>query len=419
VSEAPELGQLDDIRAIHVRAVLAVLLRPVERVVREPDQLPAVRGLAREGGDARADRDRPDVVDLERAHPADDRFRGPDPAALVVVGQQERELVAAQPEGLAVLAQVRCDLGEDVVPGRVAVQVVDALEVVHVDEAEAEVAPALVRVEQLTLEPLVEVTVVAEPRERVGQGEPHGPQRAVGRALVEGDREQWAEESDREERRALPEHDEDERGRGHQREDDDRPAQARLDQLEERPPGRMGDDERDQKEVDRVLGGGGDRDLRDQGVGTRAADQADDVACDERGEGEHRGVVGDANERPVLEQLDQGRRRKGDEDACSPTEEDDRAGREDERERDSAGVRAFDRNRVMAGEGRRGEKRDDADEHRSGVCLGRERDDRGNDRRGAEQANGRDDRQQALHPAPPFLRLADYHSQLSTISSPK
>ena len=51
------------------------------------------------------------------------------------------------------------------------------------------------------------LAVVAETRERVGQREAHRLQRLEGRALVESDREQRADERDRERRRALPEDD--------------------------------------------------------------------------------------------------------------------------------------------------------------------------------------------------------------------
>ena len=44
--EPSQLGELDDVGAIDVDAVLAVLLRPVEGAVREPNQLAAIRRLA-------------------------------------------------------------------------------------------------------------------------------------------------------------------------------------------------------------------------------------------------------------------------------------------------------------------------------------------------------------------------------------
>ena len=107
-------------------------------------------------------------------------------------GSKQRELVAAEPEGLAVLAQLRSELGQQPVAFRVAEQVVDALEVVDVEQAEREGCSARLGLEQLALEPVVEMAVVAEPGERVGQCEAHRAQRVVGRALVERDRQQRA-----------------------------------------------------------------------------------------------------------------------------------------------------------------------------------------------------------------------------------
>ena len=210
--------------------------------------------------------------------PADDRARGRDRLRLVVLRKEERELVPAEAEGLAVLAKRRRQAGEDAVAGGVPEEVVDPLEIVHVDEAEAEAAALALGLDQLTLEPIVEVAVVAEPRQRVGQREPHRAERAVGRALVEGDREQRADEGRRQEGRALPENDEHERGRRHQREDHDRPAQARSDQLEERSPRRDGHDERDESEVDRVLGEGRDSDLGDQRVDSIPGDEGHEAS---------------------------------------------------------------------------------------------------------------------------------------------
>ena len=85
--------------------------------------------------------------------------------------------------------------------------VVDALEVVYVDETECQRQPARLCLRQLALEPLVEVAVVAEARQRIRQREAHRTQGANDRALVELDREQRPDERDRQERRALPEHD--------------------------------------------------------------------------------------------------------------------------------------------------------------------------------------------------------------------
>ncbi len=214
-----KLGELDDVRPIDVDTVLAVLLRPVEGAVREADELAAVRCLSRERRDPRGDGYRADVIELDGCNALDDRGGRLDRRRLGAVGQQESELVAAQAERLTVLAQGRRKLGEDVVTGGVAEEVVDALEIVDVHEAETEWALVPLRVDQLALETIVEVAVVAEPGQRIGQRELHRAERAIGRALVERDREQRADERSREEWRALPEHDEHQRRRRHQRED--------------------------------------------------------------------------------------------------------------------------------------------------------------------------------------------------------
>ena len=54
------------------------------------------------------------------------------------------------------------------------VAIVDLLEVVDVDEAERQRPRLLLGPQQFALEPLVEVTVIAEPGQRIGQRQPHG-----------------------------------------------------------------------------------------------------------------------------------------------------------------------------------------------------------------------------------------------------
>jgi hypothetical protein len=82
----------------------------------------------------------------------------------------------------------------------VAEQIVDPLEVVDVEQAERERRARRVRLRQLALEAIVEVPVVAEARERVGECETHGPERVIGRALVERDCKQRTHEHRRQER---------------------------------------------------------------------------------------------------------------------------------------------------------------------------------------------------------------------------
>ena len=115
--------------------VLAVLLRPVERAVGEPDQRVALASVLRERRDAGADGDRAVLADAPFADALDDRARDLECGGLVDAGEEERELVAAEPERLAALAEPGRDLREHAVAGRVAVLVVDALEVVEVEQA--------------------------------------------------------------------------------------------------------------------------------------------------------------------------------------------------------------------------------------------------------------------------------------------
>ena len=119
---------------------------------------------------------------------------------LVGAREQHGELVAAEPERLAALAQPRRDEREHAVAGRMAEAVVDPLEVVDVEEAERDERVGLVGERELALQPLVEVAVVAEAGQRVGQREAHRAERAMRRALVERDRDERACERGEEER---------------------------------------------------------------------------------------------------------------------------------------------------------------------------------------------------------------------------
>ena len=110
---------------------------------------------------------------------------------------------------------------------------------------------ALLGASQLTLQPLLEVAVVAEAGQRVGERETHRLQRAVRRALVQRDRRERPDERGDQVRRALPQHDEHQRGRRHQRERQRERARVRDDELRvaDRRAGR-GDRRADQHEVD-------------------------------------------------------------------------------------------------------------------------------------------------------------------------
>src|SRR5207244_7433689 len=84
---------------------------------------------------------------------------------------EHAELVAADPVGTVVRAELRGehprDLAEDGVAPLVAEPLVDPLELVQVAEDEAELAPARRARRDLRLERLVERAPVCEPRQRV------------------------------------------------------------------------------------------------------------------------------------------------------------------------------------------------------------------------------------------------------------
>ena len=72
--------------------------------------------------------------------------------------------------------------------------VVHLLEVVDVEQAEGQREASSCALSR-SLEPLVEVAVIAEPGQRVGQRKAHGLERAVHRALVERDGDKRADEA--------------------------------------------------------------------------------------------------------------------------------------------------------------------------------------------------------------------------------
>ena len=164
--------------------------------------------------------------------------------------------------------------------------------------------------QQLALEPLVEVTVIAEPGQRIRERQPHRPQRAVCRALVQRDREQRSDERHRQDRRTLPEHDEHQRRGRHERKRHDRRAHVCPHQLEIGLAAAERDRRRDQDDVDDVVGSGCKHDSRDHRADALAVDRSDQRTCGEGDEGENGDVEGDALQRPVLGELDDGRRRE-------------------------------------------------------------------------------------------------------------
>ena len=187
--------------------------------------------MLREAGNTGADGDPLDGPHVGLADPIDDRACDLGCRLGVESRQQNREFVAPEPKGLAALPQARRHLREDAIPCLMAVPVVDLFEAVDVEQAQRDDSRFGLGFRELALETFLEVAVVAEPRQRVGERQPHRAERLVGRPLVQRDRDERACEGCKQPRRALPEHDEHERRRRHQRERDDCPADVRADQL--------------------------------------------------------------------------------------------------------------------------------------------------------------------------------------------
>src|SRR4051812_12976283 len=125
--EAFQLGELDDIRSEDANAVLPVFLCPVEGAVDQLEELVALSGVLGRERYAGADGDRADSAKLEARDPVDDRLGGGERLRSFVAGQEDRELVATQAEGLARLPQSRRDLREHRIAHWMAKAVVDAL----------------------------------------------------------------------------------------------------------------------------------------------------------------------------------------------------------------------------------------------------------------------------------------------------
>jgi hypothetical protein len=136
-----------------------------------------------------ADGDGAHVAEAEVPDAFDDRLRRRQRLVWAVAGQKDGELVASYPESLAGLAQPCRDSRKDGVAGRVTESVVDELEVVDVDEANRQGASKTSRVFEFSPKTFVEVPVIPEPGERVGQCQAHCAQGSEKLSLVELDRE--------------------------------------------------------------------------------------------------------------------------------------------------------------------------------------------------------------------------------------
>jgi hypothetical protein len=177
-----ELGQGPGLGAVSVQPRVvgddrgaAVPLAPVQGRVGVPVEEPRIGGRHRDGRDADRQREGLD----RRARVATAQRRGEDPAGdreaglEVRPGQQEGELVAADPEGTVGASQVRRDRARErhqqVVARDVAALVVDRLQVVHVDEHEDEAGVVPAHRLELARQLVLERAVVAETGEPVAE----------------------------------------------------------------------------------------------------------------------------------------------------------------------------------------------------------------------------------------------------------
>ena len=355
-----ELRHRRHVGAVDAHAVLALALCPVERDVGDADELGALDAVLRERRHAGREADGAAVLGLGAAEVADELVADAPCRLLAVAGEHECELIAAQPERLTRVAQPGRDLREHLVARRVAVAVVDLLEVVEVEQHDRQRQARLLGAFELRLQLLLEVPMVAEPGERVGLRQAHGAQRVVRRALMQCHRDQRAGESDCERRRLRPERDEREGDRGHDRERDGSAEHRRREHDAERLARPARDDAGDQGDVHEVEGERAEDDLQDpppdrllqreevrRQAGRRTGDRVDGA------------VVDQLDERALFGELERDTRDQPDDDGRFPAEEDAGAEDEDCGQRDAARGQALDRDRVRLGEDRRGEQDDD------------------------------------------------------------
>src|SRR5581483_1436225 len=142
-------------------------LRLIERFVGQPEQRLCVARVAGARGDAEAGSHAGHLV----ADAVDHVARG----GLGRLGEDERELVAADAECVVSLAyrllDRACEHLQGIVAARVTEPVVDALEAVEVAHDQRELAVVAARACDLGLETLDEGAAVQQPRERIVVGE--------------------------------------------------------------------------------------------------------------------------------------------------------------------------------------------------------------------------------------------------------
>ena len=243
-----------------------------------------------------------------------------------------------------------------------AVAVVAALELVHVDEAERHLAARLLRpLERLAQAALVGA-VVAEPGEAVGERVARRHAGGEGGALVEREREERAGEEDEEPRVGRPER----RGQGgeegHDHEGRARVPEVLAGQRQEALAGEDGERAADEHDVDDHVGGAaGEGEEGDHPEPARVAEQEDGKRRGERGQPVDRRVEDRAHEWPALDHLRDEHAEDRAQDGVLPAEEDLARHHEDERERDDALVLDVERDGLHVREEREPEEENHPD----------------------------------------------------------
>ncbi len=240
--------------------------------------------------------------------------------------------------------QAPADEREDPIAHRVTVLVVDRLELVDVEEAQGERIAGLVRIGEESLELLLEVTVVAEPAQRIGERKLHRLERVQDRALVERDREERTDERRRQHGRALPQHAEHDGHRGHRGEPDDGRVNGVLCDAPEPLARRDADRQRNEHDVECVERRRGDGHLQHEPADAiRVRDVRRDHARSGPRDRVDGGVVRHLQPRPALPELDPTPRDRAQHGRGSPAVEAAGGDDEDSGQRDAAGADAADR----------------------------------------------------------------------------
>ena len=338
-------------------------LRPVEGAVGDLLELVGAGGVAGVRRDADRDRYGLMVRELRLGDPVVEVL---DEAVgvLLVLGDQKRELVAAEAEclDLAALDEQARQLHEDLVADGVAVAVVAALELVHVDEAERHLTARLLRpLERLAQAALVRA-VVAQPGEAVGERVARRDAGGERGALVEREGEERPGEEDEEPRVGRPERRRQGGEEGHDHEGRARVPEVLPGQRQEALAGEDGERAADEDDVDDDVGGAaGEGEKGDHPEPARVAEQEDGDRRGERGQPVDGRVEDRAHERPPLDHLRDEHAEDRAEDGVLPAEEDLARHDEDERERDDALVLDVERDGLHVCEQREPEEENHPD----------------------------------------------------------